>query len=207
MRTNFLKRLESSAHSLTLTLERTIGKINGLLDKIERYQGGGLLSGDHLADVLPDADEDDEDLYVNQAKRPYRLSELDLPRWQDDLRRDAEALAAAREKVAAITPERDGKLAEIKQALRDRAQSPTIDRDGRACSKMPVFTTFKDTALYLHKELEGLVSELGLNIALVTGDETRASTGDNDYNAILTNFAPVARNRPSSTGGEGRWIC
>ena len=37
MRTNFLKRLESSAHSLTLTLERTIGKIDGLLDKIDRY--------------------------------------------------------------------------------------------------------------------------------------------------------------------------
>ena len=203
MRTNFLKRLESSAHSLTLTLNRTIVKINDLLDKIERYRGGGLLSDGHLVEVLPEDDEDDEDLYVNQAKRPYRLSELDLPRWQADLRTDAEALAAAKEKVAAITPERDGKLAEIKQALRDRAQSPTIDRDGRASRKMLVFTTFKDTALYLHRELEGLASELGLNIALVTGDETRASIGGNDYNAILTNFAPVARNRSLGTGGAG----
>ena len=33
MQTNFLKRLESSAHSLTETLERTIGKIDALLRK------------------------------------------------------------------------------------------------------------------------------------------------------------------------------
>ena len=38
IRTNFLKRLESSAHSLTLTLDRTIGKISALLDKIDRYE-------------------------------------------------------------------------------------------------------------------------------------------------------------------------
>ena len=35
MQTNFLKRLESSAHSLTETLERTIGKIDDLLKKID----------------------------------------------------------------------------------------------------------------------------------------------------------------------------
>ena len=38
MQTNFLKRLESSAHSLTETLERTIGKIDDLLEKIDRYE-------------------------------------------------------------------------------------------------------------------------------------------------------------------------
>ena len=38
MQTNFLKRLESSAHSLTETLQRTIGKIDTLLKKIDRYE-------------------------------------------------------------------------------------------------------------------------------------------------------------------------
>ena len=38
IRTNFLKRLESSAHSLTLTLERTINKIDTLLEKIDRFE-------------------------------------------------------------------------------------------------------------------------------------------------------------------------
>ena len=38
MQTNFLKRLESSAHSLSETLERTVGKIDDMLEKIERYK-------------------------------------------------------------------------------------------------------------------------------------------------------------------------
>ena len=38
MQTNFLKRLESSAHSLSQTLERTVGKIDDMLDKIARYE-------------------------------------------------------------------------------------------------------------------------------------------------------------------------
>ena len=38
MRTNFLKRLESSAHSLTLTLKRTIGK-HDLFVKAPRQPG------------------------------------------------------------------------------------------------------------------------------------------------------------------------
>ena len=38
MRTNFLKRLESSAHSLKLTLGRTINKIDDLLAKLDRYE-------------------------------------------------------------------------------------------------------------------------------------------------------------------------
>ena len=37
IRTNFLKRLESSAHSLRLTLERTLGKIDAMLEKIDNY--------------------------------------------------------------------------------------------------------------------------------------------------------------------------
>ena len=38
MQTNFLKRLESSAYSLSETLERTIKKHNEMLDKIERFR-------------------------------------------------------------------------------------------------------------------------------------------------------------------------
>ena len=44
MQTNFLKRLESSAHSLTETLERTIGKIDVLLEKIDRYEQNQQMS-------------------------------------------------------------------------------------------------------------------------------------------------------------------
>ena len=199
MRTNFLKRLESSAHSLTLTLMRTIGKIDGLLDKIDRYESSGQLATMAAslddADVLPDTDEEDEEFAVGGRRQSYRLSELDVARWRKDLRQDKETLDAVLRQVAAIKPERDGKLREIKQAIRDKAENPTFDRDDNPNRKLLVFTTFKDTANYLYGQLEGLAHELGLNIAMVSGDETRTDTGPNNFNAILSNFAPKARNR------------
>ena len=201
MRTNFLKRLESSAYSLTLTLDRTVGKIDDLLGKIERYQSGSQ-SNARLedADILPDEDDDDEEFFVGGSRRPYRLAELDLPRWQEDLQRDKVTLETVREQVAAITPDRDAKLSEIKEAIRLRAKNPTTYRDGNPNRKLLVFTTFKDTAEYLYDNLSDLATEIGVNMAMVSGDETHATTGTNDFNAILTNFAPVARNRPDASG-------
>ena len=201
MRTNFLKRLESSAHSLTLTLDRTVGKIDDLLGKIERYQSGSQSNADlEDADILPDEDDEDEEFFVGGSRRPYRLAELDLPRWQQDLQRDKVTLEAVRKQVTAITPDRDAKLSEIKEAIRLRAKNPTIYRDGNPNRKLLVFTTFKDTAEYLYDNLSDLATEIGVNMAMVSGDETHATTGANDFNAILTNFAPVARNRSDASG-------
>ena len=226
MRTNFLKRLESSAHALTLTLERTVGKIDNLLERIERYENGrGALtptlslkeSGpdhadtlrqaqgegtDDQVDILPDDDEDDEDLVINRGRHPYRLDELDLDRWKADLARDRDTLTAAWDEVRAITPERDGKLRAIEQAVRDKARNPTVDQDGKPNRKMLVFTTFKDTAEYLYDNLESVAGELGVNIALVSGDSSRTANGLNNYNAILSNFAPAARGHSVEDGTE-----
>ena len=204
MRTNFLKRLESSAHSLTLTLERTIGKIDDLLGKIERYQQGEQTAVATLAgvDVAPDDDDDDDEFFVNRGRHPYRLSELDLPRWSDDLRQDRDTLAAMLAPVKAVTPARDGKLAKIKESIREKVAHPPDDRDGKPNRKLLVFTTFKDTAQYLYRELGGLAKELGVNIAMVSGDETHTAVGANNFNAILSNFAPVARNRKADDAGN-----
>ena len=201
IRTNFLKRLESSPHSLTLTLERTVGKIDDLLDRIDRYENQRLSATDQ-ADVLPDEDEEDEDFFINRARDPYHLSELDLLRWREHLLRDRATLDGAREKVAAITPERDGKLLEVSRAIRQKAESPTTDQDGRVNRKLLVFTTFKDTAEYLYEHLIPLAGELGLKIAMVAGDATHTTLGANNFNAILTNFAPRARGRGQVAAGE-----
>ena len=197
IRVNFLKRLESSAHSLTETLKRTIGKIEDLLEKIDRYGQNLLL--DERADSLPDDDEDDEEFQINRARTPYHLRELDLPRWKKDLLKDKNTLEAVYERVRIITPERDGKLREIKAHIRDRAQHPTTNKDGRINRKLLVFSTFKDTVEYLYENLADLANELGLNMAMVSGDVTRTTSGPNKFNAILTNFAPRAHGQNNST--------
>ena len=92
IRTNFLKRLESSAHSLTLTLDRTIGKIDDLLNKIDRFQSRQSSQSDVDDDTLPDDDEDDEEFLINRARHPYSLGDLDLDKWKPDLEADRAAL-------------------------------------------------------------------------------------------------------------------
>ena len=199
MRVNFLKRLESSAQSLNLTLDRTIRKIDDLLSKIERYKNGNQPNTALTdADVLPDDDDEDEEFSVGGRRQSYHLRELDVVRWRNELQHDKGTLDAVRRLVAAITPERDGKLHEIKQDIRNRVENPTTDRNNKPNRKLLVFTTFKDTAEYLYRNLTGLVGDLGLNMAMVSGDETHTTTGDNNFNAILTNFAPVARNQPNA---------
>ena len=194
MRVNALKRLESSAHALRLTMERTIKKIDNLLDKIERYEQGdkspihGLIHGE----TLPDDDEEDEEFVVNRSRNPYRLAELDLPRWTADLLDDRAVLSTVRERVAAVTPERDGKLQDLKQRIRHKVRHPTRNRDGQPNRKLLVFTTFKDTARYLYDNLKGLTETLGIAMAMVSGDETHATAGPNNFNDVLINFAPMA---------------
>ena len=198
MQTNFLKRLESSAYSLSETLERTINKHDAMLDKIERFQKNNNIA-DTAADVLPDDDEDDEEFLINRARNPYHLKELDCTRWKQDITQDRQTLAAAWRKVKSITPERDGKLKEIKKHIRDKARKPTKDKDGTPNRKLLIFTTFKDTAEYLYDNLFKLTSELDMNMALVSGDMTRTTCGENKFNDILTNFAPRARGRSDNT--------
>lgn len=196
IRTNFLKRLESSAWSLTLTLERTIGKIDAVLEQIERQETKRKML-DEQAEPLPDDDEDDEDFLVTRGRDPYRLRELDLTRWCKDLNRDRKTLQVALDSVKVVTPVRDGKLNELRRAIRNSAENPSVNRDDREIRKLLVFTTFMDTAEYLYTNLADLASELGLHIAMVAGDATHTTFGPNNFNAILTNFAPVARNRGS----------
>ena len=135
MQTNFLKRLESSAHSLAETLERTISKIDALLKKIDCYEQNQqtpqaeaeVLLDD---DILPEDDEDDEEFLVNKARYPYHLGELDCTRWKEDLIKDKGTLTEAYESVKAITPERDWQTQRDQDAYSGEGRTPT-HRQGR----------------------------------------------------------------------------
>jgi len=190
IRTNFLKRLESSAHSLTLTLQRTIGKIDTVLDKIDK--GIKLSNGDIQPD---DTDDEDDELIISREHISYRFDELDLVRWKHDLKRDKRILSNVLRQVEMVTPDQDGKLIAVKRDIQKKAQNMTYDKDGKPNKKILIFTTFKDTAKYLYKELEELSTKLNIKMAMVSGDETYTQAGQNNFNEILSNFAPVANNR------------
>ena len=199
IRTNFLKRLESSAHSLTLTLERTIAKIDALIDKIESFESLQNGQPNVDGDTLPDDDDDDEEFLINRARHPYSLNDLNLEKWKPDLVADRSALTIAYERVRQIDPSRDGKLRQIRSHIRQRAQNPTTDKDGTPNRKSLIFTTFKDTAEYLYDNLKPLADELDSNIAMVSGDQCHTTLGRSDFHDILTNFAPIAKSRQQNS--------
>ncbi|MGI9298201.1 MAG: helicase-related protein [Gammaproteobacteria bacterium] len=211
MRVNFWKRLESSAHACKLTLERTLGKIDGQTDQIEKFlQQRENVRAEILGDEEREGEEqEDENFFVNRkARTPYRLRELDVNKWRADMEKDRLALQDALDKVRKITPQRDGKLALLKEQIRRQAARPN--------RKMLVFTTFKDTAEYLYKQLRELAGELNIKIAFVAGgnvarifsprrqlNKTAFFDGNaehgmdeaGDFTDILDRFSPRARGR------------
>ena len=189
IRTNFLKRLESSARSLRLTLDRTIVKMDEMLAKVDRFMAEGAREFD--VGAIPDDEEDDEEFLVNRGLRPIHLGELDVERWREELRRDQHTLVQALKSVDRVTPGRDGKLALLVKTVRGRVANPTIDKDGRTNRKLLVFTTFKDTAEYLYEQLGPEAADLGIRLAMVAGDIVLAP-GGGDLQSVLSRFAPKA---------------
>ena len=197
---NFLKRLESAAPSLEKTLGRTISKVEEQMAKIQKYQAREISGAE--VEMLPDEDFEDDDFIVNKARHSFHFEDMDLPKWLDDLQKDLLVLQKMRAGVGAITPQRDQKLTLLKEKIRAKLRQPTTDKDGRENRKVLVFTAFKDTAVYLYEQLEPLIAEMGAHYALVAGDETQTTHGRNNFNDILTNFAPVGRNRRNRDGTE-----
>ena len=199
MRVNLLKRLESSVYAFTLTLRRILDRMEHLDLLIEDWRKGGTTKE---IDAHPDEDEEDEEFVIGKG-RCYRLDELDVDRWQRDIREDRKVVEKLYCHAARVTVDRDGKLAELKQVLRSKVEKAPKDKDGCPNRKSLVFTTFADTASYLYDHLEEWSREkLGLHIALVTGGHgNRSTAGASDFTEILARFAPKAQRAESGKDG------
>ncbi len=203
MRVGFLKRLESSVHSFAATLDRTIRKIADLETRIAAHQKIAADKSEiELTQLLAATGEDDEELrdaLEIGGRVQFQLAHLRLDDWLAELAADKKTLSALHEKakLVATHPARDGKLADLKGVIARKVRQPTPMKDGTANRKLIVFTAFADTARYLYDQLAPWAkSELGIDTGLVTGgDDRRATFGSADFDAILSNFAPRAKER------------
>ena len=193
MRINLLKRLESSVKSFKLTVERILGKIEDLNRRITAWEANK--QNDRLDIEIDEDDEDDE--FVIGKKRQYRFSELDVNRWRQDLLADERVLSKLHSDAAEISPQRDGKLSELRNVLREKINSPSRDKDNVPNRKALIFTTFADTARYLYDQLERwLKVNLDAESALVTGgDAVKTTLGTQSYDEILARFSPKGQQR------------
>ena len=201
MRVNFLKRLESSVYSFTLTMQRTIDKIEALETRIETFEKFKADNPEVLLDDPDDIDPEDEDLIPSAfvgKKLKFSLEHIDIDQWKADLQRDKQQLHTLYLVAKDVTPDRDAKLGELKKLIGLRVNNPSLTKSGKKNHKILLFTAFSDTAEYLYRSLnEWIKNEIGLHVALVSGGsgKNRTTFGKSDFNHILTNFSPISKNR------------
>ena len=192
MRVNLLKRLESSIHSFTLTIERILGKMRDLDSRIERW-----LARPREDEMAPSVDQDLEDDEFTVGKgRSYSFSELKLGEWREEIRNDIGVFEQVYSEASSIDVARDAKLAELQNVLNNKVTWPSVNKEGSHNRKVLVFTTFADTANYLYDHLRAWVcSELGVHIAVVTGGQSgnQSSVGSREFTEILSRFSPIAQ--------------
>ena len=211
MQVNFLKRLESSVAAFALTLSRTIGKINKLEGKIIRWKESQAERETppktlDAADTAPDekdiSDDDDADTRVGGGLNTYPLEDLRLGDWLDDLRRERDVLNKLHALTQKVDAARDGKLQALRAILQDKVDKPTTDKDGVVNRKVLVFTSAADTAEYLYSKLKPWATDNKIHIAQLAGSGRlqRNDDGRRDFQQILSDFAPRARERRENGG-------
>lgn len=197
IRSNLLKRLESSIDSFRLTTGRVLEKIESYIELIDKnsVSSRALLS---LNDIGTD-DEDFElfeDENVIGGKTKVLLGDMDLRKWRDDLAFDLKILKEIHYSAYQVEPNKDGKLVKLKQLIQEKIKSPLNPGN----KKIIIFTAFADTANYLYDNLaENILEKYGLHSAIVTGGgnqkTTLKSVKVSDMNDILIHFSPRSKHR------------
>lgn len=192
MRVNLLKRMESSINSFGLTLEKLLGKIDILLNKIQNEED---YSDDDLS--IEDIDTDDPTLddFLIGNKVKVLIQDLDLIRWKQDLEEDKLRLSKLSEETKTIDEDRDAKLIQLKELIHNKINQPLNEGN----NKVIIFTAFADTATYLYNDISRWAKDQHqVNTALITGSGSNKTTMKGirtDLNELLTNFSPRSKER------------
>ncbi len=200
MRVNLLKRMESSVHSFALTVERQVEDVEALLAKIDNLDTQSI---DELDIGSIDIDDPAFESLLAGCKIKVLLSDVDRVRWRQDLTEDRNRLKSLLAAARAVTPDLDAKLQALKDVIRQKLEQPI----NLGNCKVLIFSAFADTADYLYRQLASWAqAEFGLHSALVTGAsgvKTSLPGLRKEMPAVLTAFAPRAKERPDELADEG----
>ncbi|MDD3052583.1 MAG: helicase-related protein, partial [Candidatus Cloacimonetes bacterium] len=196
MRTNLLKRLESSVHAFRLTVSRVLENISQTITQIEEFKSKGSVEYQNRT-IIDEFDPDDQnyDLFLTSGKISIELRDMDYKSWLEDLKFDKEILEELLEKISVITPENDEKLKFLCDGIRNKINNPINPGN----KKILIFSAFADTVEYLYEHVSKVVkSEFGLNTAMITGSVNGRTTVPKlkaDFNLVLTCFSPLSKER------------
>ena len=198
-KTRFLKRLESSVESFRLSLRRALTFEETYLDYL---LDGKVVSSRDFQKAMRFLARDEEDesaagslaeeldavaearAYIDGLPR-VDLNQYDLRKLRHDVEADVDMLRRLHDRTEQLSAD-DGKLARLKELLAG-------DLKGR---KVLIFSTFKDTARYVHRRLTDGTDETWLASA---GRPTirRIDSGNHPFERpqILAQFAPIGSGR------------
>ena len=193
MRTNILKRMESSIHSFGLTVSKVLQQVDSLILKIKN-DTGNYDPTVNINDINIEDSELDNLLIGNKVK--VLIQDIDKIKWKQDLEYDRERLQRLLIEAEKVTSRNDdAKLNDLISVLKDKINNP-INKGNR---KVIIFTAFADTAEYLYENIMPWINkEYGLYTALVIGagaNKTNLKGIKTDLNGILTNFSPKSKER------------
>ena len=194
----FLKRLESSIASFTLSMKHVLNNIDNRLAQIEmceKTKDNFVLEYKNDEEIYIYEDDEDDIDYTVGKKLVFDIRDLDTDAWKAALKKDRKQIEKIYNMALTITPDRDAKLQELKDLIEHKSKQNN--------KKLIVFASYSDTAEYLYNSLVDYVNKnLGLNIALVTGNENRTTFGADKFDTILENFAPEAKLEESPSANE-----
>ena len=198
MKMGFLKRLESSIASFTLSMKHILNNIDKRLAQIEmceKTKDNFVLEYKNDEEVYTYEDDEDDIDYTVGKKLVFDIRDLDTDAWKKALKKDRKQIEKIYNMALTITADRDAKLQELKDLIEHKSKQTN--------KKLIVFASYSDTAEYLYNSLIDYVNKnLGLNIALVTGNENRTTFGADKFDTILENFAPEAKLEESRSANE-----
>ncbi|MDD9979336.1 MAG: helicase-related protein [Boseongicola sp.] len=201
IRTNFLKRFESSAEAFRLSCWRLLYKLLAWLDvnaetehereALERWKrrNGELIGYKPQFDLLDDEEMDEEeDLYPEELRdvaEKLSRDEFDIEKIVHDTIQDLDQLADFLLELEKFKPSQDKKLNELKKLLRN----DPILKD----QKVIIFSEFGDTARYVAEQLR----EDGIK-----GVDQIDSGTKGDRSGIIQRFAPYYNESSSADLGR-----
>ena len=202
MKSNLLKRLESSVHSFVLTISRIRSHIQKNIDIIEKFEknrqnASGISADSDISDIENDFDSDDitYDEFMIGKSVLIDLRDMDYMSWKQDLSDDLDVLTDLLKKLSVITEEHDTKLRTLLETISRKIENP-INPGNR---KVIIFTAFSDTAEYLYKAVSRFALEkYGLHSGLITGTIEGKTTNPKirvSFNNILTCFSPISKEK------------
>lgn len=193
MRVNLFKRMESSINSFTMTLEKLLGEVTGLIQKIADHDNNAAVEEFDIEEI--EIEDDAFSPFVVGKKVKVLIQDMDTVRWKQELEEDREILEKLISSARAVKAPQDEKLRKLKELIRYKVTNP-INPENK---KLIVFTAFADTAKYLYENTAKWAQrELGVYAALVTGsgeNKTEMPGIRKDLASIITSFSPVSKER------------